>query len=46
MRLALADADSWRRRFSHINAHGTSTPLNDLADPAAVRDVFDGRSCP
>jgi 3-oxoacyl-[acyl-carrier-protein] synthase II len=46
MRLALADADLVAAEVSHINAHGTSTPLNDLAESAAVRDVFDGRSLP
>jgi 3-oxoacyl-[acyl-carrier-protein] synthase II len=46
MQLALTDADLGPDDVSHINAHGTSTPLNDLAESAAVRDVFGGRSLP
>jgi len=40
MRLALADAGLEPDAIGHINAHGTSTPLNDAAEAAAVADVF------
>jgi len=40
MELALADADISASDVSHINAHGTSTPLNDLAEAIAVHRVF------
>jgi len=40
MELALADADITADEVSHINAHGTSTPLNDLAESVAMRHVF------
>jgi len=40
MELALADADVTTSDVSHINAHGTSTPLNDLAESVAMRKVF------
>jgi 3-oxoacyl-[acyl-carrier-protein] synthase II len=40
MNLALADADLTTSDVSHINAHGTSTPLNDLAESRAVHQVF------
>jgi 3-oxoacyl-[acyl-carrier-protein] synthase II len=40
MRLALADADIDPSAVGHVNAHGTSTPLNDAAEAEAVRKVF------
>lgn len=46
MQFALADAELSPDEVSHINAHGTSTPLNDLAEAVAVRRVFNNRSIP
>ncbi len=46
MELALADAGVAPSEVSHINAHGTSTPLNDLAEAVAVRRVFGEHSPP
>jgi 3-oxoacyl-[acyl-carrier-protein] synthase II len=40
MELALADAALEPERIGHINAHGTSTPLNDLAEAQAIAKVF------
>lgn len=40
MRLALADADLRPDEVRSINAHGTSTPLNDASESAAIGDVF------
>lgn len=40
MELAIADAGISSTDVSHINAHGTSTPLNDLAESVAVHHVF------
>jgi len=40
MELAMADADIRLEEISHINAHGTSTQLNDLAESVAMRHVF------
>jgi 3-oxoacyl-[acyl-carrier-protein] synthase II len=37
---ALDRAGIDRRRVSYINAHGTSTPLGDLAETKAIKDVF------
>lgn len=46
MELALADADVRPEDVSHINAHGTSTPLNDLAEAMAVKHVFGAETPP
>ena len=40
MELALADAEIAPSDVGHINAHGTSTPLNDLAEARAITKVF------
>ncbi len=40
MELALADAEVTPSEVGHINAHGTSTPLNDLAEARAITKVF------
>jgi len=40
MELALADAGITPDQVGHINAHGTSTPLNDLAEARAITKVF------
>ena len=45
MELALADAGVAPADIGHINAHGTSTPLNDLAEAQAIEKVF-GTSAP
>lgn len=46
MELALFDAGLTPGDISHINAHGTSTPLNDLAESVAVRQLFGDRPLP
>jgi 3-oxoacyl-[acyl-carrier-protein] synthase II len=40
MRLALEDAHVSPSEIAYINAHGSSTPLNDPTETAAVKDVF------
>ena len=40
MELALADAGLRTTDIVHINAHGTSTPLNDAAEAEAMFKVF------
>lgn len=40
MRLALEDAGLSPKNVVHINAHGTSTPLNDLSESEAILSIF------
>jgi 3-oxoacyl-[acyl-carrier-protein] synthase II len=40
MRVALQRADVAPERVGYINAHGTSTPLGDLAETKAIKNVF------
>jgi 3-oxoacyl-[acyl-carrier-protein] synthase II len=40
MELALADAGLTAADIVHINAHGTSTPLNDAAQAQALVKIF------
>jgi 3-oxoacyl-[acyl-carrier-protein] synthase II len=44
MRAALADAGISTQDVDYINAHGTSTPMNDLNETLAVKAVFGARA--
>ena len=40
MEIALEDAGITKDQVGHINAHGTSTPLNDLSEATAISALF------
>jgi 3-oxoacyl-[acyl-carrier-protein] synthase II len=44
MRAAIEDAGLNPDQIAHINAHGTSTPLGDIAETKAIRTVFGGHA--
>jgi 3-oxoacyl-[acyl-carrier-protein] synthase II len=46
MRLALHDADLAASDIRAVNAHGTSTPLNDAAEAQAITSVFGAGAVP
>ncbi|GGX18966.1 beta-ketoacyl-[acyl-carrier-protein] synthase family protein [Streptomyces chartreusis] len=46
MELALADAGTTADAVTHVNAHGTGTELNDLAEARAIATVFGSRKVP
>lgn len=43
VRLALSDAELSVDDIGYVNAHGSSTPLNDVTESKVVRDVFGNR---
>ena len=42
MRIALSSTGIEPQDVSHINSHGTSTGLGDIAETKAIKNVFDG----
>ncbi|MEO6205518.1 MAG: beta-ketoacyl-[acyl-carrier-protein] synthase family protein [Mycobacteriales bacterium] len=46
MRLALEDAGMAASDVRAVNAHGTSTPLNDQAEAQAITTIFGARAVP
>jgi 3-oxoacyl-[acyl-carrier-protein] synthase II len=46
MRIAMEMAEVSGDEIGYVNAHGTGTPLNDIAETSAYETVFHGRSHP
>ncbi|MGA9308073.1 MAG: beta-ketoacyl-[acyl-carrier-protein] synthase family protein [Candidatus Sulfotelmatobacter sp.] len=46
MRIAMEMAEVRGDEIGYVNAHGTGTPLNDIAESSAYETVFQGRSHP
>ena len=44
MKMAIKDAGITPEGVDYINAHGTSTPLNDLTETLAIKKVFGGHA--
>lgn len=44
LRTAMDDADLTAAEIQYVNAHGTSTPLNDVAEAATIRRVIGGHA--
>ena len=44
MRLAMAEAELVAEQVGYINAHGSSTPLNDSTETKAIKAVLDGHA--
>lgn len=44
MRLAMQEADVTPEQVEWVNAHGSSTPLNDAVEALAIREVFGGHA--
>ena len=40
MRIAIADAGINADQIDYVNAHGTSTPIGDMQETAAIKAVF------
>jgi len=40
MRLALAESEAATTEVGYVNAHGSSTPLNDSSETGAIKQVF------
>lgn len=46
MRLALADAGLTPEQVGYVNAHGTATPMGDVAETCAIHAVFGSYAVP